>query len=86
MHRHVDKAPGDHPRAEIVAPVAGPLHQRKFLVEALPVAGHEIAPEVIGPPRQGLADRRQFAGVVVEDLTGGDFERRLTGQAQPVVW
>ena len=59
--------PGGDDATEVVAAVTGSLHQREFLIEASPIAGDEVGPEVIGVPRQRLSQRGQSAVAVLED-------------------
>ncbi len=84
QHHIADQPRGDHPRAEFVAHVARPPHERFFLRNPHPLRAQQIQPQVARVILQALTQRIQFAQAAVIDRARRQNAQFVLRKGQPV--
>ena len=74
VHHGVHQPRGDDAGACIVTDISRASHQREFLLDANPIAGEHVPPDIVGIPLERPPYCTQFIGSLGEQRAGDDLQ------------
>ena len=83
-HEVARDAGGNDARPDIVARLGAATNERLLVGYALPLARHDVQPNIARIPRETFARRREMAWTIMEDLSRRGLEQALSRRHQPI--